>query len=312
MGRSTHLLYGLRVRSEFPIAAPEVASDGVHDIDVSWGDRDPIPGVPPPGRVMALEDPETGGWAVVETESGYTIRFLKGCDFRVSADRRFVIVDVAPWFDEGLVPILLAGSVLAAVLVLQGRCVLHASGVRIYDRTIAFLGASGQGKSTLAALFCLAGAELISDDLLHLEIAGDRPSCYTGTSQIRLRSKAAAISGEFPDDARIATADGRFAVSPRQADGSLISIDAVILPHPSRQACQPSVSLLSNRDALLALVSNPRVLGLQAIDPIRQHFEACAEVANSVPVFEATIPWGPPFDPELPRMLIDALGLPAC
>lgn len=235
---------------------------------------------------------------IVESEDGHTMRFLKGCDFRISPDQRSVLVDVAPSFEDGLVPILLSGSVLAALLVLQGECVLHASGVHLDGWTLGILAGSGQGKSTLAALFCSVGAELVSDDLLRVEISNGRPRCYTGTAQIRLRSKVVTLADAFPNNERCVTADGRTAVTPNQAHGPLLNINTVVVPLPSREVHQARVMRLSKRDAFLSLLRYPRVLGWETIDPIRRHFEICAEIAEVVPVFEATIPWGPPFPPS--------------
>ncbi len=60
----------------------------------------------------------------------------------------------------------------AALLVrhLLGHLGLHASAVAVDGETIAFVGASGRGKSTLAAYACsVRGAALVSDDALALE-----------------------------------------------------------------------------------------------------------------------------------------------
>lgn len=299
-------MHGLRVRSEIPLAE-RVSESGKRDVDVKWGKRIAIPHEPPAGRLLALRDPDIGGCTIVETNAGHTIRFSGECDFRISLDRRSILMDVAPDFDEGFVPIVLVGNVLASLLGLQGECVLHASAVRADDWTLAILGASGMGKSTLAALFCAAGAELVSDDLLRVDCAGRRPRCYTGTAQIRLRTKAAELADMFPSDAREVTPDKRLALTPMQAEGSTFDLDAVLVPLPSRRARRLRVRRLPKKDALVSLLRYPRILGWEAAEPIRRHFEVCADIAERVPVFEATIPWGPPFAPDLSRALIEKL-----
>jgi hypothetical protein len=299
----TYFLHGLRVRSEIPLAE-RVSGGGKRDVDVRWGERTAIPDEPPAGRLLALRDPDIGGCTIVETDSGHTIRFSGECDFRITPNRRSILVDVAPGFDEGFVPIVLVGNVLASLLGLQGECVLHASGVRIDGSSLAILGASGMGKSTLAALFCADGAQLVSDDLLRVDSRGGRPRCYTGTTQIRLRPKSAELADVFPPDAREVTADERIAVTPIQAEGSTFELDAVLIPLPSRRAQRLRVRQLPKKDALVSLLQYPRILGWESAEPIRRHFEVCANIAESVPVFEATIPWGPPFPPDLPQAMI--------
>jgi hypothetical protein len=303
---TTYFLHGLHVRSEIPLAE-RLSECGNPDVDVRWGERTGIPAGPPAGRLLALRDPDIGGCTIVETASGHTIRFSEECDFRISPDRRSVLVDFAPDFDRGFVPIVLAGNVLASLLGLQGECVLHASGVHTDGWTLAILGASGMGKSTLAAVFCAAGAQLVSDDLLRVDTDGGRARCYTGTAQIRLRTKAAELADPFPLDARELTADGRIAVSPPQAKGLTYDLDAVLIPLPSRRARRFRVRRLPKRDALVSLLRYPRVLGWQETAPIRRHFEVCAGIAESVPVFEATIPWGPPFARDLSQTLAEKL-----
>lgn len=306
MKARTYFLHGLRVRSEIPLAE-RMSRGGKRDVDVRWGERVAIPFGPPAGRLLALRDPDVGGCTIVETDSGHTIRFSGECDFRISPDRRSIGVDLAPGFDEEFVPIVLVGNVLASLLGLQGECVLHASGVRTDDWTLAILGGSGMGKSTLAALFCAAGARLVSDDLLRVDSDGGHPRCYTGTAQIRLRPKAAELADMFPPDVREVTPDERIAVTPTHAEGSIFDLDAVLVPLPSRRAGRLRVRRLPGKDALVSLLRYPRILGWEAAEPIRRHFEVCAGIAESVPVFEATIPWGPPFAPDLSQAMIEEL-----
>ena len=302
----TYLLHGLRVRSEIPLAE-RVSSGGAADVHVSWGERTAIPAESPAGRLLALRDPDIGGCTIVETLSGYTVRFSEECDFRISPDRGSIVVDLAPGFDAGFVPIVLIGNVLASLLGLQGECVLHASGVAEDGWTLAILGASGMGKSTLAALFCAAGLQLVSDDLLRVDSDGRRPRCFTGTAQIRLRPGAAELADFLPAEARELTTDGRIAITPVQAEGPTLDLDAVLVPAPSRKVRRLRLRRLSKKEALISLVQYPRILGWQATEPIRRHFEVCAAIAEDVPVFEATIPWGPPFATGLAQALTERL-----
>jgi hypothetical protein len=63
--------------------------------------------------------------------------------------------------------------------------------------------------------------------------------------------------------------------------------------------------------AMLALARHPRVLGLRAPELLRSQFGAFARVARSVPVYEAWVPCGPPFDPEMVRELLAGVGIRA-
>ena len=57
-------------------------------------------------------------------------------------------------------------SVIPLILSRREPLVLHASAILFDGRAIAFIGTSGQGKSTLAASHSQLGYSLISDDYL--------------------------------------------------------------------------------------------------------------------------------------------------
>src|SRR5690606_11116364 len=60
----------------------------------------------------------------------------------------------------------LMGPVNACLLRARGELVLHGCAVRVGDRAAAILGASGRGKSTLAAAFAARGHALLADDIV--------------------------------------------------------------------------------------------------------------------------------------------------
>jgi len=62
----------------------------------------------------------------------------------------------------------LLGPVLGLVLRLRGVTCLHASAVAFEDRSVAFVGAPGAGKSTTAAAFAREGCGILSDDIVAL------------------------------------------------------------------------------------------------------------------------------------------------
>lgn len=53
---------------------------------------------------------------------------------------------------------------------LRGELGLHGSAVACEQRSLAFVGASGQGKSTIAAALCAHGATLLADDAVALTV----------------------------------------------------------------------------------------------------------------------------------------------
>ena len=92
---------------------------------------------------------------------------------------------------------LLLDHVLPRLLSLRGVAVLHATAVRAAHGSIAFLGPSGYGKSTLALSLALVGHPLQADDCLILEpsVAGKAANVIPSYNGGRLWSDVSAALG---------------------------------------------------------------------------------------------------------------------
>lgn len=102
-------------------------------------------------------------------EWGFLLRFPDLADFLVSVDGQEVRCYPAPGIPAQTIRHLLLDQVLPLVLSQRGSLVLHASAVVTSQGAIAFVGATGRGKSTLAASFSVHhGFPLMTDDCLLL------------------------------------------------------------------------------------------------------------------------------------------------
>jgi len=82
----------------------------------------------------------------------------------------------------------MTASILGLCLNLQHRVAIHANGVALLGKAIAFGGVSGRGKSTLTA-YCLSrGASLVTDDVLTVD---GRGYALPGYSRIKLLPETA-------------------------------------------------------------------------------------------------------------------------
>lgn len=303
----TYNLHGLRVRSQVLLPAPVVRSRRV-DLDVRWGDPLEDHEAPLTGRPVArLVFHDGRAYCLVRTEVGWTLRFDAVADFRFDASLRNVQVHQAPGGDSALVPLLLAGNVAAIVLSLGGRRILHASAVEFEGEGIGFLGGSGMGKSTLAALCCATGARLIADDLLRLEPSSAGFRCVRGPSEIRLRETAGSLADWFPISSVRHTPDDRLALRVDTAASDRVPLRVLAVPHPSRECRRMSLERLGRVEALYALTRYARISGWCAPEFLGRQFTGFGEVAASVPVYNVQIPWGPPFPAELGMAALDKL-----
>ncbi len=303
-----YLQCGVRLRSEVELALP-LAEGGEWDVDIRRGPAVHDTASAPSGEVIAEYQQRDGeNWyTATRTDSGYRMRFRECGEFEISGDLTDVVMREDPAGRTELLPILLAGTVSALLLNLRGHLVLHASAVEIDGAALAFVGQSGRGKSTMAALMCVDGAELITDDVLSVD-PGPPVTCIGGAPELRLREKAASIARADPAAVIRTTADERLAFAPRTASVEHRPLKAIVIPSPSRDAAQVETELIEPGKALFALLSFPRVHGWRDKQVLAREFAMLSQLVNEVPVVGATIPWGPPFDPDVARSLRKALS----
>jgi len=307
----TYRIHGLTVRSEieFDAARVEPAPDRP-DIDVVRGDPRDVPFEPPDGELLAELD--EGGPAAWVTERGgeRVIRYCGACDATISEGGRRLAVQPATGTDPALLSTYLVGGLLAHVLVVMDRLVLHASAVETGSGALLFAGQSGAGKSTLAAQFCAAGMPLVGDDAIRLEPDSSGGAiCFPGSTTVRLRPAAAAVA-ERIDGAVGEAADGRLVVRPAAQVTAALPVAGLVSPVPTRGG-RLGVERLGELDAMVELLRHPRLAAWRSPGPIGRTFELTADLAGAFPVYRATVPWGPPFPPDLPGSLLAELGLPA-
>jgi hypothetical protein len=303
----TQLVHGLRLRGDVAVPGAANISDRAADFDVSLdAPARPAQSAPPGELVAALEGPGAGYAAALRGEA-LTVRFFAAGEFEVDLARGAIVARPAPGRGESMLPVLLAGNLLAIVLGLRGAAVLHASAVELDGTAVAFAGPSGAGKSTAAALLCAAGGAIVGDDAARLEEREGAAVVHHGPHELRLRPQAAGLADRVGGATRT-TADGRVAIEARPATGASTRLGAVVFPRWLPGAREPSVARLRPRQALESLLRSPRVTGWRDVGPVRAHFTACARLVEVVPAFSAELPRGGVQDPDLPDALRDALA----
>jgi hypothetical protein len=159
-----HQLYGIRVRTPWPVR-------GVAAVDEHWD----VEFVEDDGEALArgasyVPEAQAAQWAqYAALPDGSAYRRWSGLfEFLVSPDaRRIYAQTLRPIEDEALLAYLMVDA-LSFSMVRLGREPLHATAVLTDHGVAAFLGHSGDGKSTLAALLMRSGYKLVTDDMLIL------------------------------------------------------------------------------------------------------------------------------------------------
>lgn len=137
----------------------------------------------------------------------------------------------------------------------QGVLTLHAACVTRENRCLAFVGASGTGKSTLRKALQDLGADAVSDDLLPVRNIG--PKWFV----------------------------------PAHGTGPLIPLDALVFPMRSPRQSRSELQRLSPRETMTLLLKHG--FGeLRDADVWKSQFSAYASIANSVAGVSALYPDG--------------------
>ena len=155
-------LFGLTIDSELPLPGLIPAPVGASvDVCIRRGTL---------GEEADLVIPEAGSFAV--------------------RDGREIIVDALPEVPERNIRLFLLGSAMGLLLHQRGLFPLHANGVVVDGRAIAVAGATGAGKSTLAAWFSRQGLTLVGDDVIAMKPGAERVMALPGPPRVRLWREA--------------------------------------------------------------------------------------------------------------------------
>jgi hypothetical protein len=306
----TYEAHGLRLRSDTRLFALPQTHHIDADVILNWDEPAPFgEGVLPGAELLRFAPEGQLRYSAADDGDVLRLRFAECCEFTVSRDLRHVRCRPAPSVDPGLAVVLAEGALMAFLLSMGHHCVLHASAVQVGDGVIALVGSSGLGKSTVAAALCATGCNMVTDDVLRVDLSTE-PVAFRGTSELRLRPGAHGIVERFqaPVSTR-QTADGRLALRPPPSTESTMPLRAMVVPRPSRHLGQVQLERVTGAQALSRLISFPRLLGWRAETALRQQFVLLSQLARQVPLFEARLPWGPPFTHSASRDLVDALSL---
>jgi hypothetical protein len=116
-------------------------------------------------------------------------------EYRVRSGREVLVVRT-PGAGDRDIRLFILGSVLGALFYQRGLLALHASVVRTPAGAVAFCGAGGAGKSTLAASLYAGGFQFVADDLCRFDIDADgHVLAHPSTPRLKLWKDALAKLG---------------------------------------------------------------------------------------------------------------------
>jgi hypothetical protein len=273
--------YGLRIASAFQIGELERVEPGPCDLTVRFA--------PVARRRPEVNDAPYFDFSEPEVYLGWPgfARFL----LKSTTEIDVVLEENG---EEFLLALPLLGVVLALILSRRGYLVLHGSSVAVGENAVMFLGDKEAGKSTTAAAMLASGCALISDDVVAVDMAQERPRIVTAYPSLKLSESASAHyapSGaallqrpydEFPKD--------RFRLS-SNLERPLTPASAVYILERGDDFRSDA---LSPQDAMAAMIRfsylarfGDKLLGGTVA---ASHFRQCAALSHSVPVRRLQVP----------------------
>jgi hypothetical protein len=226
-------------------------------------------------------------------DSGYLVRFPGLADFEiVAADLRVTCLPT-PSVTHETCRHLFLNQILPLVMSRRGHLVFHSSAVEFAGVAIAFVGASGTGKSTLAASFATGGGRFLADDGLVVEQTDKGFRALPSHPSIRLwqDSRDALIeSGAETAPAVQHTSKARLLAGPTLAHcpRPRMLLAAYFLGDGS--ARRVTIERMSASEALMEWVRNSFLLDPRDGAILARHFDRVAGLANSAACYRLDYP----------------------
>ena len=226
----------------------------------------------------------------------YLVRFPEIADFAIALDGRSVTCTPVPGMPQSTMTHLYLNQVQPLILSMSGKLVLHGSAVDIERRAIAFVGRSGQGKSTLAASFAIGGCPFLTDDGLVLE--PDDYGYLAKPSHPSVRLWEDSREALLPDDAATAppvhyTTKSRFSAGAqlRYSDEPR-RLAALYFLGNAGLAAESDVVIrcLDPARALCELLQHSFILDVEDRPRVRAHFVRLVKLANEAACFHLDYP----------------------
>lgn len=211
-------------------------------------------------------------------------------EYRVRCGREVLVVRT-PGAGDRDVRLFILGSVLGALFYQRGLLALHASVVRTPVGAVAFCGAGGAGKSTLAASLCAGGYQFVADDLCRFEVDADgHVLAHPSTPRLKLWKDALAKLGH--DESALQRdyrrADKFHVAVAHRNPMAAVRVHAFYLLAWGNTEIERLSGLGGLRDLVSAASYRPDLLA--SLEQKAGHWQRCTDVARQLPLYRFARP----------------------
>lgn len=187
-----------------------------------------------------------------------------------------------------LIKLYLLGSVIASLLLQRGILPIHGSAVVINDMCVILTGKSGAGKSTLSSALRERGHSFLTDDIAALSFDKDGTIwVQPGYPQQKLWRDSAENMGIDVNSLFQVKSDTEKYLIPAYNDFRKSPVRLVALCELKPEECDNVIiTKLDGMQKLYVLINQTYYVKLlHYIEQRAEHFNQCANVAKSVPVY---------------------------
>lgn len=283
----TYHVYGLRLKSQWPLPYPEVAGPYHAEVELYEASAAFFSDA----SKNAPTEPDKPEWyyhARLRDGSDY-LRWWGLFEFLVTSDGyRIACRPLTHASRESFLTYML-GPVLSFALLKRGIEPLHSTAVVIDGHAVGFVGNCGYGKSSLGASFLQRGHRLLTDDVLVVkEDSGF--SAFPGPPRIKLFPKVARkFFGDQVAGTRMSHLTPKLIISldrPQSCRTSVPLKAIYVLTPPAGASRRKSVTIrrLPQRKAFLELIRNTFNMAVTEPDRLKHQFLLCARMASTIPI----------------------------
>jgi hypothetical protein len=228
------------------------------------------------------------------TPSQYFLRIPGIARYLVSHGAE-IVVDPEPAALALNVRAYLLGSIFAVLCQQRGLLPLHASAVSYRGGVVAFIGRSGQGKSSLAAHLAQRGLPVVSDDICLIEATQAQSMVIPTAPWLKLwRSSLENLGKQAEGLERVFSEDDKYRlpIADERASEPIHTLmflegDAVSSADALRIE---AVSPVETVPLLMSLIHQAYLL--QATGQMQESFLRCSRVSSQAKAYRLIRPWG--------------------
>jgi hypothetical protein len=285
-------IYGIRLRSEVPLPLPELTGPSLGTIELISAPKsfflDAV-------QSNLLEDRTAWHKTAHLADGSSYVRWKDLGEFLVSADGRQITCRKLTEAEPESFHVYLLGQALAYALVKQGFEPLHATGLAVNGRAVAFLGDGGFGKSSLAACFLQDGHTLVTDDMLILQSTANGHVAYPGPDRIKLfPSIARRFLGKRASGVPMNSGTGKLVIPLARSVWPqavpLAGIYVLCVPHEVRHKGAIRIEPFTAREAFVSILANTFNSAITGSDRLQRQAAAAIRLVRSVPIKKLLYP----------------------